>query len=239
MTATRQTAAIVGLLFLTATATFIAAEQVILPVFNRPDFLLAAPDQASLLTVGALLAFIQGIAVVGLAIFMFPLLKRTSEPLALGYLGLQITMLGVTLLYVVAPLMAIGLGNGLRDGTIDASASQSLGSLVRSLHDVSIVLLYLVTSVSGTIFTFLLYRSRLVPRPIATLGLIGYPILVAGAVLDMFGVLDVTQGVGLVTIVPGGLFELILPIWLLVKGFSHPTTTQAPTGDIGLVQKPA
>jgi hypothetical protein len=239
MTATRKTAAIVGLFFLTATATFIAAEQVILPVLNRPDYLLGAADQATLLTIGALLAFIQGIAVVGLAIFMFPLLKRTSEPLALGYLGLQVSMLGVTILYVVAPLLAIGLGNGFRDGTIDSTASLSLGSLVRGIHDVSIVLLYLVTSVSGTIFTFLLLRSRLVPRPIAILGLIGYPVLVAGAVLDMFGVLEVTSGVGLVTIVPGGLFELICPIWLIVKGFSHPSSAAASVGGIDAVLEPA
>jgi len=239
MTATRKTAALVGLLFLTATATFIAAEQFITPVLNRPDYLLGASEDASVLTVGALLAFVQGLAVVGLAIFMFPLVKRTSEPLALGYLGLQIAMLGVTLLYVVAPLMVIALAGGVRDGTIAASAAPSLGSLVKAIHDVAIVLLYLVTAVSGTIFAFLLYRSRLVPRPIAVLGLIGYPVLVAGAVLDMFGVIDVTQGIGLVSIAPGGLFELILPLWLLVKGFRHPVTPEASTGDIGLVLEPA
>jgi hypothetical protein len=81
---------------------------------------------------------------------------------------------------------------------------------------------YLFTGASGGIFAFLLYRSRLVPRPLAVLGLIGYPVLLAGAVLAMFGVTDVTQGAGLLAVVPGGLFELILPIWLLAKGFSHP-----------------
>jgi hypothetical protein len=60
------------------------------------------------------------------------------------------------------------------------------------------------------------------PRPIATLGLIGYPALLAGCVLDLFNLVDVTQGIGLVALVPGGVFELVLPIWLLAKGFSHP-----------------
>jgi hypothetical protein len=80
--------------------------------------------------------------------------------------------------------------------------------------------LYLVTSVGGTILAVLLYRSNLVPRWIAVLALIGYPMLFVGCVLDLFDVTDVTKGAGLVAIAPGGLFELILPIWLLAKGFN-------------------
>jgi hypothetical protein len=77
----------------------------------------------------------------------------------------------------------------------------------------------------------LLYRSKLVPRPLAVLGLIGYPVLLAGAVLAMFGVIDVTQGAGMLAMLPGGLFELILPIWLLAKGFSHPVVTGLKSSD--------
>jgi len=72
------------------------------------------------------------------------------------------------------------------------------------------------------ILAYLLYRTRLIPRWIAILGVIGYPVLLIGTVFDLFNVIDVTQGAGLVFVVPGGLFELILPIWLLAKGFAHP-----------------
>jgi hypothetical protein len=151
---------------------------------------------------------------------MFPFLRHTNEPLALGYVGLRVAELGVVLLYMVVPLIVLALGNGARDGTVDASASQSLGSLLQALRDVTLVLLYLFTGASGIIFAFLLYQSRLVPRPFAILGLIGYPVLLAGAALAMFGVTDVQQGTGMLAMLPGGLFELILPIWLLAKGFS-------------------
>jgi hypothetical protein len=76
----------------------------------------------------------------------------------------------------------------------------------------------------------LLYRSRLVPRWIVLFGVIGYPALLAGCVLDVFGVLDVTEGVGMIAFVPGGLFELILPIWLLTKGFAFPGRDRAELG---------
>jgi hypothetical protein len=83
-------------------------------------------------------------------------------------------------------------------------------------------MIYLVNSAGGLCMAVLLYRSRLIPRPIATLGLIGYPTLLAGCVLDLFNVVDITQGIGLVALVPGGIFELLLPIWLLAKGFTSP-----------------
>ena len=111
---------------------------------------------------------------------------------------------------------------------MDASTSQSLGPILTALHDAAIVVLYLVTSVGGTILAVLLYRSQLVPRWIAVLGLIGYPVLFVGCILDLFGVADVTKGAGLVAVAPGGLFELILPIWLLAKGFS--SSSQALPG---------
>ena len=79
-------------------------------------------------------------------------------------------------------------------------------------------LIYLFNGMAGGLFAVLLFRSRLVPRWIAVLGLIGYPVLLVGTLLAIFGVTDVTQGVGMVSVVPGALFELIFPIWLLARG---------------------
>jgi len=201
MTSTRKTATIVGLLFLTQTVAFIIAEQLITGVLKRPNYLTGFSADANALTLGGLFAVVAGVLVVGIAVLLFPLLKPTSEPL-------------------VVPLLMIAISNGLRDGTLNASSSQSLGPILKATHDLAIVVLYLVTSVGGTILAVLLYRSRLVPRWIAVLALIGYPVLLVGCVLDLFGVTDVTKGAGLVAVAPGGIFELILPIWLLVKGFS-------------------
>ena len=82
---------------------------------------------------------------------------------------------------------------------------------------------YVPTGVGGIILTYLLFVSRLVPRPIALLGLVGYVLLTVGVPLDLLGLLDMSQGAGLLLVVPGGLFELVfLPIWLITKGFSAP-----------------
>lgn len=240
MTGTRKTAAIVGVLFLTQTLAFIVAEQLLTGVLKRPDYLTGLVGDSSGLTLGALLAFVSGVSVVGIAVLMFPLLKPTSEPLALAYVGERVVELVLQVFfYLAAPLFMIAIAAGLRDGTVGAATSQSLGPVLNAVHGVGIVALYLVTSVGGTIFAFLLYRSRLVPRSLAVLGLVGYPVLLVGCVLDMFGLTDVTQGAGLLAVLPGGVFELVLPILLLVKGFSHPVTAATLSKGIAAVLEPA
>lgn len=213
--ATRGTAAVVGLLFLSATVSFFTGETLITGVIDRPDGLTRL--SADTLSAGALLAFVDGLAVVGIAVLMFPLLKSTSESLALGYIGLRVTEFAAILLFLAGPLVAAMLARG----ATDASSLQQLGPMLHAEHSMALRLIYLFNGVSGALFAALLYRSALIPRWMAVLGLIGYPVLFVGTVFDMFGVIDLTQGAGLVALVPGGLFELILPIWLIARGFAR------------------
>jgi hypothetical protein len=225
---TRKTAVLIGLLFLTATVTFAIAQGLIRNVLDRPDFLTGASGDTNALAAAAVLAFVQGVAIVGIAVFFFPLLKRESEPLALAYVALRAVEFAAALFYLATPLVVIKLADRLRDGSVDSSASQPLGALLDSQQRVAVVIIYLVTSVLGSILSFLLYRSRLVPRWIALLGLVGYPLLLLGTILTAFEVTDATQGSGQAWLVLGGLFELILPIWLIAKGFTFPRSTLSP-----------
>ncbi|WP_233621737.1 DUF4386 domain-containing protein [Amycolatopsis sp. WAC 04182] len=160
---------------------------------------------------------------VGIAVLLFPLVKHHGEALALAHIGFRVIELAASLFYLAIPLMVIELGAGLRDGTIDAATSASLGASVKAQQGVATLLIYLVVTAAGLCMSILLHRSRLVPRWLAVLGIVSYPTLLAGCVLDLFGVVDVTQGVGLVALVPGGVFEVVLPIWLFVKGFTFPS----------------
>jgi hypothetical protein len=220
-TSTRKTAVFVGLLFLTATAAFIFADALNSRVLSQPNFLSDASRQTTVLATSALLLFAQ-FGVVGIAVLLFPLLKRHGEALALAHVGFRVAELAASLLYLAVPLLAIELGAGLRNGAVDGAASLSLGALLQAQHSVSILLIYIATGAAGICMATLLYRSRLIPRWLAVLGLVTYPSLLAGSILDMFNVVDVTRGVGLVALVPGALFEFILPVWLIVKGFNVP-----------------
>jgi hypothetical protein len=82
---------------------------------------------------------------------------------------------------------------------------------------------YIPTGIGGLVLNYLLLVSRLVPRPIALLGLVGYALLLLAVPLDLLGVVDTSTVAGLVLLAPGGLFEaVVLPIWLLTRGFRSP-----------------
>ena len=117
----RGTAVIVGLLFLTATAAFIAANALTSGVLGQPDYLTVASAENAALAAGALLLLGQ-FGVVAIAVLLYPVLKRHGEALALGHVGFRVVELAASLFYLSVPLLAIELRSGFRNGTIDGSA---------------------------------------------------------------------------------------------------------------------
>ena len=217
---TRRTAVFVGLLFLTATAAFIFAEAITSRVLSQPNFLAEASSQTTLAT-AALLLFgaVRGGGHRRSPVPAAETPRRGVGPGPRRLPGHRTCR---------EPVLSGGSPAGDRarrrtaDGTVDGSASSSLGALLQAQHSVAILMIYIATGAAGICMATLLYRSRLIPRWLAILGLVTYPTLLAGTILDMFNVVDVTQGIGLVAFVPGALFEFILPVWLIVKGFSVP-----------------
>ncbi|HET6627519.1 MAG TPA: DUF4386 domain-containing protein [Nocardioidaceae bacterium] len=163
------------------------------------------PDRTPL-TIGVLLMLCSGIAVVGIGLLMYPVLKVVDARLALSYPVLRITELTVSTfcgVYLLAQLEVVP--NHL-------------------------LWVYIPTGIGGLVLTYLLFVSRLVPRAIAVLGLVGYACLTLGVPLDLLGALDMDAGSGQVLLVPGGLFEFVfLPIWLIAKGFRTPPPAQELT----------
>ncbi|MBP2326556.1 hypothetical protein JOF56_006941 [Kibdelosporangium banguiense] len=142
---------------------------------------------------GALLVGYTGLAVVGIGAALFPVLKPYGQGLATGYLVLRT---GECLVLLVA--------------AADVAASGTYELLV-----------YAFSGVGGLALSGLLLRSGLVPRWLATLGIVGYAALLAGVVSDLLGLSRLDSGIGVAFYVPGGLFELALPLLLLVKGFTR------------------
>src|SRR2546430_11783644 len=217
MTPTQTPAVLVGALFLISTATFILSNALITPLLGSHNFLAEVSDHSQLMIAAALIALIEGIATVGIAVALYPILKRQHPALALGYAGMRIAELAIA---------AVGFGlGGLLLVTLSATAtngasSETLGTLLIALRHWTLMLVYVYTALGGLMLSYMLLRNRLVSRMLAVLGLIGYPALLLVAVLDMFGIVDTMAGLGLVGLVPGGLFELLLPIWLFAKGFN-------------------
>jgi hypothetical protein len=150
-------------------------------------------------TVGVLLMMCSGLAVVGIGVLMYQVLKSVNHRLAFSYPVLRVaefTVSTVCGIYLLAQMEVVP--NYL-------------------------LWVYIPTGIGGLVLNYLLFVSKLVPRPIAVLGFVGYVLLSIGAPLDLLGVLDMNAAPGLALLVPGFLFEFaIFPIWLIAKGFSSP-----------------
>ena len=158
-------------------------------------FVDGSTDRAQM-TAGVLLMMCSGIVVVGIGLLMYQVLKDVDRRLALCYPVLRIAEL-----------------------TVSAACGVYLLTQLQVVPN-HLLWVYIPTGIGGLVLTYLLFVSRLVPRPVAVLGLVGYASLSLGVPLDLLGVLDMDKGAGLLLLVPGGLFEFVLmPIWLIAKGF--------------------
>jgi len=164
------------------------------------------PDRARM-TLGVALMACSGFAVVAIGLLMYPVLKQVNPTLAIWYPTLRV---------------------------VECLVSAACGIYLLAAWAVvpnHLLWVYVPTGIGGIILCYLLFVARLVPAPIALLGLVGYASLTIGVPLDLLGVLDMSAGAGMLLVVPGGLFELVLlPIWLITKGFRPlPSTADLPS----------
>jgi Domain of unknown function (DUF4386) len=193
----RKTAVIVGILFIFQLITFLIGSSLI------RTFLDEEASRATL-TIGVLLEMCSGLAIVAIGVLMYQVLKTVNRKLALGY-----------------PIMRI------LEFTVSATLAVYLLSQLQEFPN-HLLWVYIPTGIGGVILNYLLFISRMVPRPISVLGLIGYTLLLLTVPLDLLGAIDVNGLDGLLMLTPGGLYEvLILPIWLIAKGFRPPVVSTA------------
>jgi hypothetical protein len=210
----RKTAVLVGALFLLATATFLVSSVLITPILGSSGYLAAVGRNSTLVIAAALIALIDGLAVVGIAAALYPILSPRHPALAVAYAGMRTAELAIIAAYVLSPLLLVSLSR-----TETAADSAATAALLIGLRHWTLMFIYLFNGVAGLVLSYMLLRTRLVPRALSVLGLVGYAALFAGASLDALGLVDTATGAGVVALVPGGLFEFILPMWLFVRGF--------------------
>jgi hypothetical protein len=184
----------VGILFFVQMATAIVGTMLI------QAFVDGNTERAPL-TIGVLLMMCSGIAVVGIGLLMYQVLKPVNQRVAFWYPVLRVVEFTVSTacgVYLLIQLQVV--------------PNQLLW-------------IYIPTGIGGLVLNYLLFVSRLVPRAIAVLGLVGYGLFTLAVPLDLLGVLDMNVGLGMVVLIPGFLFEfVVLPLWLIVKGFTTPSS---------------
>ena len=200
---------ILGSLFLTGFVVYGGGLSLVTSLVAGPDFLGALAPFRTLLVLGAFLMMLNTAVDIAKAVLFFPILERHSQRAALTYFAAIIVQVVFLSIGALAILMLVPLSQIATD-----PGATTLGTILVELNGTAYQVGQMTLGVGATVLCVILFRTRLIPRWIAVAGLIGYPCHVLGTIAELFGV-----DIGLYLTMPGFVFELALPIYLLIKGF--------------------
>ena len=225
MSSTRKTALVAGIFYL---ITFISIPTLALygPVKNHRDWILSSGAHTGVL-VGGFLEVIVALAGIGTAVTLYPVVKRQNEGAALGFVAARVLEAGMIFTGVVSLLSLVTLRQDLGGAAgANAAALVTTGASHVAVYNWTFLLSQsLMPAFNALLLGSLLYRSRLVPRIIPVIGLIGAPLLICAVIATLFG--GCKLGSPGLAAVPVAAWELSLGVWLVVKGFRPSPITAA------------
>lgn len=196
-------------------------------VKTNADFIVSSGSDTPILW-GCFLEVVVALACIGTAVALFPIVKRQGEARALGFVTTRTIEAGLIFLGVVSLLSLVVLHQDL--GTASGADSASLvttGAVQVAIYKWTFLLgQTLMPVLNAVLLGSLLYQSRLVPRIIPTIGLIGAPILLISTVATLFGLNEQLSTWSALAALPIAIWELSLGIWLVVKGFRPSPITE-------------
>jgi hypothetical protein len=218
----RKTALVTGVFFIITIIPSPIAQFVLYDsVLNDVDYIVGAGADANV-RLGAFLEVIIAIAIIGTAVTLFPLLKRQHEGFALGYVAARIFESTMIVVGIIGLLSVVTLRQEFAGvaGAEAASLVEDGRSLV-AIHDWTFLLgPGLMPGLNDIMLGYLLYASRLVPRALALLGIVAGPVHFASFVAVLLGVIEAGSVGQVIASIPVAAFEVILGIWLIVRGFN-------------------
>jgi hypothetical protein len=220
MSFTRKVSLITGVAFIiTFVASIPAAFYFYSPVLNNADYILGAGADTRVAW-GALLEIILVVANIATAVVLYPVVKRQNEGVALGYVAARTFESVMIAVGLIAMLAVVTMRQELV-GAANAASSVALGQSLVAIHDWTFLLGpgILPGIGNGLLLGYLMYRSELVPKGMAVLGMVAGTLLIASAVPIVLGVYDAGSAPQVIATAPEFVWEAFLGIYLTFKGF--------------------
>jgi len=227
----RRTALVAGVLFV---ITFVASIPAVLlygPVLSDPTYVIG-PGADGRVALGALLEAITVVANIGTAVVLFPILRRRDEAIALGYVAARLVEGTFIVVGMVSLLAVVTLRQDLGGSAgADKAALMTAARSLVAVHDWAFLFGpgFLGAGFgNGILLGYLMYRSNLVPRGMALLGLVGGPLVCLSAIAVLFGVIDAGSPWQGIATIPEILWEASLGLFLVFWGFKPSPITSGP-----------
>jgi hypothetical protein len=229
MTRLRKTALVAGIFYL---ITFVSIPTLFLYGNLKTDqnFITSSGSNTSVL-MGAFLEVIVALAGIGTAVTLYPVIKRQNEGMALGFTAVRTLEAAMLFTGVLSLLTLVHLRQGIGTATgLDRVSLITTGASLVSVYNGTLLLgQTLMPCMSAILLGTLMYRSRLVPRAIPLLGLIGAPLLITSTIAVFFGVIPQLSAWSAIATLPVALWEFSLGLWLTFKGFKPAPITAGMT----------
>ena len=215
MNSNRKTAIIVGVLFITATVAYSLGVIFLDPILGGSDYLTKASENENQVILGAFLVLIDSVAVAGIGIMIYPILKKHNEALALGYAGARIAEGVLFIVNVIFILTLLTLSQEfVKAGAPDAY--QTLGTVLLSAGDRAFLFGFgIAFTLSALMLNSLLYQTKLIPRWLSGWGFVGAVLIWAYYLLQFF-----TNNQVEILFIPIAVQEMVFAVWLIIKGFN-------------------
>jgi hypothetical protein len=226
----RKTSLVAGWLFLATFVFSVPALAFYAPVVDHAGYVLGGGHDASVRW-GAFFEILLAIANIGTAVVLFPVLKRWGEGLALGYVASRILESTVIVVGLISLLSVVTLRGQLTGATGAAGDSAvQVGRALVAVHHWTFLLgpAFCAGIGNGILLGSLMYRSRLMPRRLAMIGLVGGPLAFASATAVVFGAFSQTSVTGTLLTLPEAAWELTFGLWMVIKGFDVSALSLAP-----------
>jgi hypothetical protein len=222
MKSNKKAAKIVGVLFILAAVSAVAGVILYGPILNGSDYLMNGSKHANQIILGALMELILVISAVGTATTMFPILRRYNETIALWHVCFRFLEAIVITVGVISVLSLLTLSREfVAAGASDVASFQTSGTVLKAIHEWTFMLgPNFMLGINTMMYSYIFYKTKLVPRFIPIIGMTGAALVFICALLVMFGVIEQVSVWGGMLALPVAANEMILAVWLIVKGFN-------------------
>lgn len=227
MIKSKTSARITGVLLILGTVPMITAMLLFGQHLSSPDILSAVAANRIQTLLVAFAIIIMGTACVSIGISLYPVLKRQSEGLAVAVLGLRIVEGAVVIASAVGFFALVAVSQEfVRAGSLPDSLYKSAGAAIKAMNDWASNMYGLPFGIAAIIYYAIFYKTRLVPRWLAVWGLAGIVLMLVSVISGLLSLMDPSSPVLFLLNMPILMQELVLALWLIIKGFDDPVTAK-------------